>query len=219
MRSKEEANDYRYFPDPDLLPLVITDELINTVRSELPELPHQKRQRFIDQYGLSAYDADVLVSSRALAIYFETVVDESKAQPKLATNWIMGELSAALNKANLDITESPVSTAQIAKLLQRIEDNTISGKIAKTIFEALWNGESDVDVIIDKQGLKQVTDTGAIETLIDKLITDNPDNVAEYRAGKEKLFGFFVGQAMKASGGKMNPQQLNDLLKKKLSGN
>jgi aspartyl-tRNA(Asn)/glutamyl-tRNA(Gln) amidotransferase subunit B len=218
MRSKEEANDYRYFPDPDLLPLVITDELIAKVRSELPELPHQKRQRFMDQYGLSAYDADVLVSSRALAAYFETVVTESKAQPKLVTNWVMGELSAALNKANLEITESPVSTLQLAKLLQRITDNTISGKIAKTIFEALWNGEGDVDAIIDKQGLKQVTDTGAIEALIDKLIADNPDNVAEYRAGKEKLFGFFVGQAMKASGGKMNPQQLNDLLKKKLQG-
>jgi aspartyl-tRNA(Asn)/glutamyl-tRNA(Gln) amidotransferase subunit B len=219
MRSKEEANDYRYFPDPDLLPLVVTDEFIARVRDELPELPHQKRDRFMEQYGLSAYDADVLVSTRALAAYFETVVQESKAQPKLATNWVMGELSAALNKANLEITESPVSTAQLATLLQRIEDNTISGKIAKTIFEALWNGEGDVDTIIDKQGLKQVTDTGAIEALIDKIIADNPDNVTEYRAGKEKLFGFFVGQAMKASGGKMNPQALNDLLKKKLSGN
>jgi aspartyl-tRNA(Asn)/glutamyl-tRNA(Gln) amidotransferase subunit B len=219
MRSKEEANDYRYFPDPDLLPLVVTDEFIASIRSELPELPHQKRDRFIKQYGLSAYDADVLVSTRALAAYFETVVQESKAQPKLATNWVMGELSAALNKANLEITESPVSTTQLATLLQRIEDNTISGKIAKTIFEALWNGEGDVDTIIDKQGLKQVTDTGAIEALIDKIIADNPDNVTEYRAGKEKLFGFFVGQAMKASGGKMNPQALNDLLKKKLSGN
>jgi aspartyl-tRNA(Asn)/glutamyl-tRNA(Gln) amidotransferase subunit B len=219
MRSKEEANDYRYFPDPDLLPLVITDELIQEVRNDLPELPHQKRARFMEQYGLSAYDADVLVSSRALAVYFETVVAESKAQPKLVTNWVMGELSAALNKANLDITESPVSTTRLANLLQRIEDNTISGKIAKTIFESLWNGEGEVDEIIEKKGLKQVTDTGAIEVLIDKLIADNPDNVAEYRSGKEKLFGFFVGQAMKASGGKLNPQQLNELLKKKLSGN
>jgi aspartyl-tRNA(Asn)/glutamyl-tRNA(Gln) amidotransferase subunit B len=219
MRSKEEANDYRYFPDPDLLPLVITDELIQEVRNDLPELPHQKRARFMEQYGLSAYDADVLVSSRALAVYFETVVAESKAQPKLVTNWVMGELSAALNKANLDITESPVSTTRLANLLQRIEDNTISGKIAKTIFESLWNGEGEVDEIIEKKGLKQVTDTGAIEVLIDKLIADNPDNVAEYRSGKEKLFGFFVGKAMKASGGKLNPQQLNELLKKKLSGN
>lgn len=219
MRTKEEANDYRYFPDPDLLPLVITDELIENVRHDLPELPHQKRERFMKQYGLSAYDADVLVSSRPLAMYFETVVQESKAQPKLVTNWIMGELSAALNKDNLDIMNSPVSTTQLATLLQRIEDNTISGKIAKTIFEALWNKEGEVDEIIDKKGLKQVTDTGAIEALIDKIIADNPDNVAEYRSGKDKLFGFFVGQAMKASGGKMNPQQLNELLKKKLSGN
>jgi aspartyl-tRNA(Asn)/glutamyl-tRNA(Gln) amidotransferase subunit B len=217
MRSKEEANDYRYFPDPDLLPLVITDALIESIRTQLPELPHQKRQRFIEQYNLSAYDADVLVSSRALAQYFETVVKESGSQPKLATNWIMGELSAALNKADLEITQSPISTIQLAKLLQRIEDNTISGKIAKTIFESLWNGEADVDQIIEKQGLKQVTDSGAIEQLIDKILADNPEHVAEYRGGKDKLFGFFVGQAMKASGGKMNPQQLNELLKKKLS--
>ncbi len=219
MRSKEEANDYRYFPDPDLLPLVVTDELIANIRQDLPELPHQKRERFMKQYNLSAYDADVLVSSRALAMYFETVVQESKAQPKLATNWIMGELSAALNKDNLEITASPVSTTQLATLLQRIEDNTISGKIAKTIFESLWNKEGEVDEIIEKKGLKQVTDTGAIEALIDKIIADNPDNVAAYRAGKEKLFGFFVGQAMKASGGKTNPQQLNELLKKKLADN
>jgi aspartyl-tRNA(Asn)/glutamyl-tRNA(Gln) amidotransferase subunit B len=218
MRSKEEANDYRYFPDPDLLPLVIEADLIADVLDDMPELPHQKRQRFIDQYNLSPYDADVLVSSRALAMYFETTVQESGAQPKLAANWIMGELSAALNKAGLDIIDSPVATTRLAQLLQRIEDNTISGKIAKTIFEALWNNEGDVDHIIEKQGLKQVTDTGAIEALIDKLLAENPDNVAEYRAGKEKLFGFFVGQAMKASGGKMNPQQLNELLKKKLAG-
>jgi aspartyl-tRNA(Asn)/glutamyl-tRNA(Gln) amidotransferase subunit B len=217
MRSKEEANDYRYFPDPDLLPLVITDDLITSVQSTLPELPHQKRQRFMDQYGLSAYDADVLVSSRAMAMYFETTVKESAAQPKLAANWVMGDLSAALNKANIDITESPVSATQLATLLQRIADNTISGKIAKTIFEALWNGEGEVDQIIEKQGLKQVTDTGAIEQLIDKLLADHPQHVADYRSGKDKLFGFFVGQAMKASGGKINPQQLNEMLKKKLS--
>jgi aspartyl-tRNA(Asn)/glutamyl-tRNA(Gln) amidotransferase subunit B len=217
MRSKEEANDYRYFPDPDLLPVMITEDMITTVKKELPELPQQKRDRFVADYGLTAYDANVLASSRALAQYFETVVKEGQVSPKLATNWIMGEFSAALNKENLEITDSPVSTAQLAKLLQRIEDNTISGKIAKTIFEALWNGEQDVDQIIEIQGLKQVTDSGAIESLVDKIIADNPQQVADYRSGKDKLFGFFVGQAMKVSGGKINPQQLNDLLKKKLA--
>lgn len=217
MRGKEEAHDYRYFPDPDLLPLVITNELIESARQDLPELPQQKRQRFMEQYGLSNYDATVLVSSRAFGDYFETVVKESGNQPKLAANWVMGELSAALNKASLDITESPVSAIQLGKLVLRISDNTISGKLAKTIFEALWNKEGDVDEIIDKRGLKQVTDTGAIEALIDKIIKANPQHVADYRAGKEKLFGFFVGQAMKESGGKMNPQQLNEILKKKLT--
>ncbi|MDR3477771.1 MAG: Asp-tRNA(Asn)/Glu-tRNA(Gln) amidotransferase subunit GatB [Gammaproteobacteria bacterium] len=218
MRSKEEANDYRYFPDPDLLPLVVTNSMILAVQDDMPELPGQKRERFMTQYALTAYDADLLVTSRALAMYFETVVKESKAQPKLTANWIMGDLSGALNKANLDITESPVATTQLAKLLQRIEDNTISGKIAKTVFEAMWNNEGDVDEIIDKQGLKQVTDSGAIESLVAKIIADNPEQVADYRSGKDKLFGFFVGQAMKASGGKLNPQQLNQLLKEKLAG-
>lgn len=216
MRSKEEANDYRYFPDPDLLPLIITNEMIEMVRRQLPELPQEKRQRFMDQYGLSAYDANVLVSTRALADYFETVANTTKS-PKLAVNWVMGDLSAALNKANLDIDDSPVSAAQLAKLIARINDQTISGKIAKTIFEALWNQEGEVDHIIEKQGLKQVTDTGEIEKLVDKLIADNPQQVTDYRAGKEKLFGYFVGQAMKISGGKVNPQQLNELLKKKLA--
>lgn len=218
MRSKEEANDYRYFPDPDLLPLVITDDQIEKARNELPELPQQKRQRFMDKYSLSQYDATVMVSSRAMADYFETVVKESGNQPKLAANWVMGDLSALLNKNDLDITQSPVSAAQLGKLVARIADNTISGKIAKTIFETMWEEKGDVDDIIEKRGLKQVTDTGAIETLIDKILAANPQNVAEYRAGKEKLFGFFVGQAMKESGGKLNPQQLNELLKKKLKG-
>jgi aspartyl-tRNA(Asn)/glutamyl-tRNA(Gln) amidotransferase subunit B len=217
MRSKEEANDYRYFPDPDLLPLVVTEEMIQKVKASLPELPHQKRQRFIEQYSLSPYDADVLVSSRALAKYFEDVVSASGAQPKLAANWVMGELAAALNKENKEITESPVTTSQLAQMLQRIADNTISGKIAKTVFEAMWNGEGSADDIITKQGLKQVTDSGAIEALVDKIIAANPGQVADYRSGKEKLFGFFVGQAMKESGGKLNPGQLNDLLKKKLT--
>jgi aspartyl-tRNA(Asn)/glutamyl-tRNA(Gln) amidotransferase subunit B len=216
MRSKEEANDYRYFPDPDLLPLLITEDMIAEVKSKLPELPQQKRQRFMEQYFLSAYDAAMLVTSRALADYFETVVKESASSPKLITNWVMGELSAALNKENMEITESPVTTKQLAQLIQRIEDNTISGKIAKTVFESLWNGEGDVDTIIADKGLKQVTDSSAIETLVDKIIAENPGQVADYRSGKDKLFGFFVGQAMKQSGGKINPQQLNEVLKNKL---
>lgn len=217
MRSKEEANDYRYFPDPDLLPVVISDEQIETVRANLPELPNQKRQRFMDQYGLSQYDATVMASSQAMADYYETVVKESGNQTKLAANWVMGDLSAALNKEDSDISSCPVTAAELGKLVLRISDNTISGKIAKTIFEALWNKEGTVDEIIEKRGLKQVSDTGAIEVLIDKIMAANPQHVADYRAGKEKLFGFFVGQAMKESGGKLNPQQLNELLKKKLS--
>lgn len=217
MRDKEEANDYRYFPDPDLLPLIITEEDIETVRQHLPELPQQKHQRFIDQYSLSSYDATVLVSSRPLADYFEAAAKVSGNQAKLTANWVMGELSAALNKANLDITDSPVSSAELGKLVTRIADETISGKIAKTVFEAMWNKEGSVDDIIEKHGLKQVTDTGAIEALIDKIISANPQQAADYRAGKDKLFGFFVGLAMKESGGKMNPKQLNDILKKKLS--
>lgn len=216
MRTKEEANDYRYFPDPDLLPLVVTDELIEKVRSELPELPQQKRQRFIEKYGLSAYDASILVSSKEMAQYYENVVKESSGQPKLAANWVISEVLGALNKAGLEITESPISSAQLGKLISRIADDTISGKIAKTIFEALWNKEGNVDNIIEKRGLKQVTDTAAIEKLIDEIMAANPQQVADYRAGKEKLLGFFVGQAMKASGGKINPGQLNELLKKKL---
>ena len=218
MRGKEEANDYRYFPDPDLLPVMVTADQIEKIRATLPELPNQKRQRFVEQYSLSSYDATVMASSRAMADYFETVVKSSENQPKLAANWVMGELSAALNKSDLDITHSPVSAEQLGKLVLRIADNTISGKIAKTIFEALWKQEGDVDHIIEKQGLKQVTDTGAIEALVDKIIAANPQQTADYRAGKEKLFGFFVGQAMKESGGKINPQQLNELLKTKLAG-
>lgn len=218
LRSKEEANDYRYFPDPDLLPLVITEELIEQIRTELPELPQQKRQRFIDQFGLSAYDASILVSSQDMATFYEDVVKESGNQPKLAANWIISELLGALNKAGLDIYESPIHSAQLGKLIARIADDTISGKIAKTIFEALWNKEGDVDSIIEARGLKQVSDSGAIEKLIDEIIAANPQQLADYRAGKDKLFGYFVGQAMKASGGKMNPAQLNELLKKKLQG-
>lgn len=218
MRSKEEANDYRYFPDPDLLPLVISDELIAKIKAQLPELPQQKRQRFMTQYGLNAYDASVLVSSQEMADFYEAVVKESGNQPKLAANWMTSELLGALNREDLELAQSPVSPAQLGRLVARIADNTISGKIGKTIFEALWNREGDVDEIIEKRGLKQVSDTGAIEKLIDEIIAANPQQVAEYRSGKDKLFGFFVGQAMKASGGKLNPGQLNDLLKKKLEG-
>ncbi len=218
MRSKEEANDYRYFPDPDLLPLIIPSELIERVKRELPELPQQKRERFMQAYNLSAYDASILVSSKDMAAFYEETVNASKNQPKLAANWIISELLGALNKAGLELNESPISSAQLGQLVERIGDNTISGKIAKTIFEALWNKEGSVDEIIEKRGLKQVTDTGAIEKLIDEIIAANPQQVADYRAGKEKLFGFFVGQAMKLSGGKMNPAQLNDMLKKKLQG-
>src|SRR3990167_8408791 len=218
MRSKEEANDYRYFPDPDLLPVVITNELIEQIRSELPELPQQKSKRFIEQYQLSTYDAGILVSTKDMASFYETLVKESGDQPKLAANWLISELLGALNRENLDITQSPISSAQLGKLISRIADGTISGKIAKTIFEALWNKDGEVDEIIESRGLKQVSDSGAIEKLIDEIIAANPQQVTDYRAGKDKLFGFFVGQAMKASGGKLNPAQLNDLLKKKLAG-
>jgi len=218
MRSKEEANDYRYFPDPDLLPVMVTEDMINKIRTELPELPQQKRERFITQYALSAYDAGILVSSKEMADYYEAAIKTSGNQAKLAANWIISELLGALNKANLDISESPISAEQIGTLVARIADHTISGKLAKTLFEALWNQEGDVDAIIEKRGLKQVTDMGAIEKMIDDILLANPQHVADYRAGKEKLFGFFVGQAMKASAGKLNPQQLNELLKKKLRG-
>lgn len=218
MRSKEEANDYRYFPDPDLLPVEITEEYLESVRAKLPELPDQKRERFQTQYELSAYDASILVSSKELAEYFEQTVKLSNAPAKLAANWVNGDLAAALNKNNLEIIESPIQPERLALLLQRINDNTISGKIAKTIFEVLWESKDTVDDVIEKQGLRQVTDTGAIEKIIDDVIAANPQQLADYRSGKDKLFGYFVGQVMKISGGKVNPQQLNDLLKKKLAG-
>jgi len=218
MRSKEEANDYRYFPDPDLLPLEITPDFIEQVRATLPELPDAKKQRFIDEHKLSPYDAAVLTASREMANYYEAVVKASGSEPKLCANWVMGELSGALNKSNLDITASPVSSAALAGLLKRISDNTISGKIAKEVFEAMWAGEGDADAVIDKKGLKQITDTGAIEKVIDEVIAANPKQLEQYRAGQDKLFGFFVGQVMKVSQGKANPGQVNELLKKKLSG-
>ena len=218
MRSKEEANDYRYFPDPDLLPLAIDEATIEAVRATLPELPDEKAARFCREHGLSEYDAGVLTSSRELAQYYETVVKQLGGQPKLAANWVMGELSGALNKENLDVTQSRVGADALAGLLARINDNTISGKIAKEVFEAMWAEGRSADAVIEAKGLKQITDTSAIEQAIDDVMSKNPAQLADYRSGKDKLFGFFVGQVMKATGGKANPAQLNELLKRKLSG-
>jgi aspartyl-tRNA(Asn)/glutamyl-tRNA(Gln) amidotransferase subunit B len=219
MRSKEEANDYRYFPDPDLLPVEIDEDFIATVRATLPELPDEKTARFARDLGLSVYDAGVLSASRDLGAYFEAVVaDLGAAHAKLAANWVMGELSSALNRDNVDITASRVSPPALRGLLARIVDATISGKIAKDVFEAMWEEGQGADDIIEKRGLKQITDSGAIEGVIDAVIAANPKQLADYRAGKDKLFGFFVGQVMKATEGKANPAQLNDLLKAKLGG-
>ena len=216
MRAKEEANDYRYFPDPDLLPLAIAPDFLEEVKADLPELPDNKKHRFMQEYNISLYDASVLTSSRELADFFEETVKLSGSEAKLCANWVIGDLTASLNKNHLDITESKVSAAQLAGMLRRISDKTISGKIAKKVFEAMWGGEGDADTIIEKRGLKQVTDTGAIEPIVDEVLANNPKQLADYRNGKEKLFGFFVGQVMKASKGKANPQQVNVLLKKKL---
>jgi len=222
MRSKEEANDYRYFPDPDLLPVVLDAAFIASVRATLPELPDQKAARFGTQYGLSAYDAGVLTASRELADYYEEVTRALTAggggDAKLAANWVMGELAAALNKDGLDIGSGKLPAARLAGLLRRIADQTISGKIAKEVFEAMWSSGAEADAIIQSKGLKQITDTGAIERAIEEVMAKNPGQLADFRAGKDKLFGFFVGQVMKATGGKANPAQLNELLKKKLPG-
>ncbi|PKO35591.1 MAG: Asp-tRNA(Asn)/Glu-tRNA(Gln) amidotransferase GatCAB subunit B [Betaproteobacteria bacterium HGW-Betaproteobacteria-7] len=219
MRSKEDAHDYRYFPDPDLLPLVIGSDWIERVRGELPELPQQKRERFISELGLSAYDAATLTASQEMSDYYEaTVTVAGKASAKPCANWVMVDLAARLNKDGLEIAAAPVSPQQLGGLIQRIADNTISNNIAKKVFEALWNGEAaTADEIIDKQGLKQITDSGAIESLVEEVLAANPVNVAEYRAGKEKAFNALVGQVMKAAKGKANPQQVNELLKKKLA--
>jgi aspartyl-tRNA(Asn)/glutamyl-tRNA(Gln) amidotransferase subunit B len=217
MRTKEEANDYRYFPDPDLLPVELDDAFIHQATADLPELPDAMRHRFMETYGLNDYDAALLTSSLATAGYFEDVAG-SCGDAKQAANWITGALAAALNKADLDIAESPVTSADLAGLIRRIQDNTISGKLAKQVFEAMWAGEGDADAIIAAKGLKQITDTGAIEAMIDAIIQANPQQVEQYRAGKEKVLGFFVGQVMKQSQGKANPQQVNALLKDKLKG-
>ena len=218
MRAKEEANDYRYFPDPDLLPLVIEPAFIEAVAATLPELPDAKRQRFMEEHGLSAYDAGILTDSRDIADYYEAVVTAVGGEPKLCANWVIGELSSYLNRDGREIDASPVSSVLLAGMIKRILDNTISGKIAKEVFDAMWAGEGDADAVIGKKGLKQITDTSAIEKIIDEVLAANPDNVAAYRGGKDKLFGFFVGQVMRATQGKANPQQLNELLKRKLEG-
>lgn len=216
MRSKEEANDYRYFPDPDLLPVEIDQHTIETIRATLPELPDAKSQRFQTDYELSADDARLLASSRALGDYFEETVKLAKISAKTVANWITTTVVSYLNKEEKNIEQCPVSAAQLAQLLQRIDDDTISGKIAKTVFDDMWSGAGDADSIIEAKGLKQMSDTGAIEKLVDEVIANNPQQVEQYLAGKEKLFGFFVGQVMKATQGKANPNQLNTLLKDKL---
>jgi aspartyl-tRNA(Asn)/glutamyl-tRNA(Gln) amidotransferase subunit B len=217
MRGKEEANDYRYFPDPDLPTLTLDEAFIAEVKTTLPELPDAKRARFMSEYGLNRYDAGVLTSSKAMSEYYEQVVRESGADPKIAANWIAVELSGYLNRDNKEIQDSPVTASLMSGLLKRLADNTISGKIAKDVLEAMWAGEGDADAVIEKKGLKQITDSGAIEKVIDEVIAKNPKQLEQYRAGKEALFGFFVGQVMKASAGKANPGQVNELLKKKLA--
>jgi aspartyl-tRNA(Asn)/glutamyl-tRNA(Gln) amidotransferase subunit B len=216
MRSKEEANDYRYFPDPDLLPVEVDETLIEELRASLPELPDAVRTRFIADYGLSRDDARTLTADRATAGYFEAVAAKA-GNAKLAANWVLVELGARLNKEGLEIADAPVSAESFGGLLLRISDNTISGKIAKTVFDAMWAGEGEADTIIEAKGLKQISDTGAIEAIVDEVIANNPGQVAEYKGGKDKLLAFFVGQAMKASKGKANPGQLNQMLKEKLA--
>jgi aspartyl-tRNA(Asn)/glutamyl-tRNA(Gln) amidotransferase subunit B len=219
MRSKEEANDYRYFPDPDLLPVEIDEAFIESVRATLPELPDQKAARFAKDFALSPYDAGVLSASRELGAYFEAVIAGlGGSHAKLAANWVMGELSSALNRDGIDIDRSKVSPGSLTALLQRIVDETISGKLAKDVFEAMWSEGRAADDIIEAKGLRQITDSSAIEGMIDAVMAANPKQLADYRSGKDKLFGFFVGQVQKATGGKANPAQLNDLLKAKLGG-
>jgi len=216
MRSKEEANDYRYFPDPDLPPLVIDNAFIESVRVSMPELPQVRRARFIEEYKLIATDADALISDKATADYFEAVLDGQKFPPKLAANWIIGEVSGRLNKENCAIEDASVQAPRLAQLLARIDDGTISGKIGKQVIDEMWSSEASADEIIEQKGLKQITDTSAIEAMIDEVIAANPSQVAEYQGGKEKLLSFFVGAVMKASKGKANPGQLNQVLREKL---
>ncbi len=215
MRSKEFANDYRYFPEPDLLPVKLEKEFIEEVLTSMPEMPTQKKERFSTQFNLNEYDADLLSADKDFADFFEEVLKFS-VSPKIAANWIMGELSAELNKENLNIKDTKVSSKMLGQLISRIEDSTISGKIAKDVFTKMWSTGKDVDTIIEEEGLKQVTDDKEIESLIDEVIQNNPEQLKQYKSGKDRLFGFFVGQVMKVSKGKANPQQVNDILKVKL---
>lgn len=215
MRSKEDAHDYRYFPDPDLLPLEITQSFVDDIAKTLPELPDAKKQRYMEKLGLSAYDASVLVAEQETGEFYEKLAEKHDA--KLAANWLIGELFGRLNKLGVELADSPISAEKLSGLLALIEDNTISGKIAKDVLDFMIETGKDAGAIVEEKGLKQVTDTGAIEKVIDEVLAGNPDKVAEYKSGKDKLFGFFVGQVMKASGGKANPAAVNDLLKKKLS--
>jgi aspartyl-tRNA(Asn)/glutamyl-tRNA(Gln) amidotransferase subunit B len=215
MRSKEDAHDYRYFPDPDLLPLVLDQDWIAALKASLPELPDAKRARFIREYGLSPYDAAVLVAEKATADFYEAVARGRDA--KVAANWVTGDFFAALNRLGRSIEDPPVSAAALGGLLDLIADNTINGRIAKDVFEAMVETGEAPGAIVEKKGLRQVTDTGAIDTAVDSVLAANPDKLAEYRGGKDKLFGFFVGQVMKAMAGKGNPALVNDALKKKLS--
>ena len=218
MRSKEDAHDYRYFPDPDLLPLEVSDEFIESLKAEIPELPDEKKKRFMDEFKISPYEATILVSDIDVAKYFEEVVAKmgKNKDMKLAVNWITGELFAVLNEKNLEISQTPISAKNLAKLINLIKNGTISGKIAKSIFEHMMDGDLDPQMIVEEKGLKQESDPKALETLIDKIINENREKAIEYKQGKEKLFGFFVGQVMKNSGGKANPQMVNEILKKKL---
>ena len=216
MRSKEEANDYRYFPDPDLLPVVIDDELLKAIKDRLPELPSEKKARFIDKFGLSEYDAENLTSQKAMADYYEIIIDKG-ADVKLSANWVMGELSASLNKNQIDIQDSPISASELFNLISRITDNTISGKIAKDVFRLMWDEKRSVDEIIKDQGLEQMTDVGALESVIDEIIAKNLNQVEQFKNGNTKLLGFFVGQVMKATQGKANPKQVNQILNDRLS--
>jgi len=218
MRSKEEANDYRYFPDPDLLPVELDEAFIEGVRQALPELPDVRKQRFSDDYSLSEYDAGVLTASREMADYFEAVVKQAGGQGKLSANWVMGELSGALNKHDISLADSPVTAEALGAMLQRIEDGTISGKIAKQVFEAMWKGDGSADEVIEAQGLKQISDSSAIEGIIQQVLDNSPKQIEQYKNGQQKLFGYFVGQVMKATQGKANPKQVNELLRKKLDG-